>query len=287
MNAFGYFTYPDGYTDPYKIRLTLASPDNNGYPTTPSAFHDIVGSDTINLGTKTVDGFTYTVRDSGGSQTVTGRSSLKSKYTRIADANQVIDPATTNIIDTYVLLTSYENNFRTWAQYDGRSFTRPASPTISELNDLFKSLETKKSISDQIIYRPVKYKILFGNLANSELQARFTVTKTTNSSFSDTEIKQEVIRLIEQYFSIDNWDFGETFYFTELAAYIHNNMVGQVAQITIAPVDTQASTDALFEIISDSDELFLPALSTNDITVNKSVAYNPTTIAANTGVNIR
>jgi len=287
MNAFGYFTYPDGYTDPYKIRLTLASPDNNGYPTTPSAFHDIVGSDTINLGTKTVDGFTYTVRDSGGSQTVTGRSSLKSKYTRIADANQVIDPATTNIIDTYVLLTSYENNFRTWAQYDGRSFTRPASPTISELNDLFKSLETKKSISDQIIYRPVKYKILFGNLANSELQARFTVTKTTNSSFSDTEIKQEVIRLIEQYFSIDNWDFGETFYFTELAAYIHNNMVGQVAQITIAPVDTQASTDALFEIISDSDELFLPVLSTNDITVNKSVAYNPTTIAANTGVNIR
>ena len=287
MNAFGYFTYPDGYTDPYKIRLTLSSPDNDGYPIIPSAFHEIVGNDTIKLGSTTADGFTYTVRDDAGTQIVPGRQNLKSKYTRIADTNQVIDPATTNIIDTYVLLTSYENNFRTWAQYDGRSYTKPSAPTISELNDLFKTLETKKSISDQIIYRPVKYKMLFGNIASSELQARFTVTKTTNSSLSDTEIKQEVIRLIEEYFSIDNWDFGETFYFTELAAYIHNNTVGQVAQINIAPVDIQASTDALFEIISDSDELFLPVISTSDITVNRSVAFNPTTIAANTGVSIR
>jgi len=287
LNAFGYFTYPDGYTDPHKIRLTLASPSNDGFPLTPSAFNDIVDLDSIKLGTTTVDGFTYTVRSDSGTTSVPGRSGLNSKYTRIADTNQVIDPATTNIIDTYVLLTSYETAFRNWAQYDGRSFTKPAAPTISELNDLFSSLETKKAISDQVIYRPVKYKLLFGNIANSELQARFTVTKTTNSSFSDTEIKQEVIRLIEQYFSIDNWDFGETFYFTELAAYVHNNMVGQVAQISISPVDDQASSDALYEIISDSDELFLPVLTTSDITVNRSVAFNPTSIAANSGVNIR
>ncbi len=286
LNAFGYFTYSDGYTDPNKIRVTLASPDNDGYPTNPSAFHDIVGSDTINLGTVSDNGFKYTVRDINGSTTVVGRSGLSSKFTRVADLNQIIDPAKTNIIDTYVLLSSYEKQFRTWALYDGRGYTRPNAPTISQLNDLFSSLENKKSISDQIIYRPVKYKILFGNLASSELQAKFNVTKTTNSSLSDVEIKQQVITLIQQYFSIENWDFGETFYFTELAAFIHNQMVGQVAQITIESVDNQASPNALFEIFSDSDELFLPVISTSDINVNNTIVYNPTTIATNSGVSI-
>ncbi len=287
MNAFGYFTYPDGYTDPNKIRLTLSSPTNDGFPVNPSAFHDIVGDETITLNTKVVDGFTYTVHDASSGTTVTGRSGLSSKYTRIADVNQVIDPATTNIIDTYVLLTTYENSFRTWARFDGRGYTKPNPPTISSLNDLFKSLDNKKSISDQIIYRPVKYKILFGDLASSELQAKFNVTKTANCTLSDTEIKQEVIRLVNLYFSIDNWDFGDTFYFTELAAFIHNNTVGQVAQINIESVDNQAKPNALFEIISDSDELFLPVITTSNVNVSKSIVYNPTSIAANSGVNIK
>jgi hypothetical protein len=287
MNASGYFTYPDGYTDPNKIRLTLSSPTNDGFPVNPSAFHDIVGDETITLNTKVIDGFTYTVHDASSGTSVTGRSGLASKYTRIADVNQVIDPATTNIIDTYVLLSTYENSFRTWARYDGRGYTKPNPPTISSLNDLFKSLDNKKSISDQVIYRPVKYKILFGDLASSELQAKFNVTKTANCTLSDTEIKQEVIRLVNAYFGIDNWDFGETFYFTELAAFIHNNTVGQVAQINIESVDNQAKPNALFEIISDSDELFLPVITTSNITVSKSTVYNPTSIAANSGVNIK
>jgi len=185
------------------------------------------------------------------------------------------------------LLSTYENSFRTWARYDGRGYTKPNPPTISSLNDLFKSLDNKKSISDQVIYRPVKYKILFGDLASSELQAKFNVTKTANCTLSDTEIKQEVIRLVNQYFGIDNWDFGDTFYFTELAAFIHNNTVGQVAQINIESVDNQAKPNALFEIISDSDELFLPVITTGNITVSKSTVYNPTSIAANSGVNIK
>ena len=151
---------------------------------------------------------------------------------------------------------------------------------------MLKSLENKKSISDQIIYRPVKYKILFGDLASSELQAKFNVSRTSTATMSDTEVKQQVIKLITQYFAIDNWDFGETFYFTELAAFIHNNMIGQISQVTISPVSAQAETTELFEIISDSDELFLPVLTTGNITISNSVSNNATTIAANTGVSI-
>ena len=104
---------------------------------------------------------------------------------------------------------------------------------------------------------------------------------------SDTEIKQEIIRLIQSYFSIDNWDFGETFYFTELAAYVHNNMIGQVAQITISPVGQSTGATSLFEIQADSDEMFIPIITTSNIVVTDNILLNPTTIAANTGISIR
>lgn len=286
FNTVGYFVYSDGYTDPNKVRVSLADPDNDGFPNDPTAFTDIVNSSTLKL--KTVQSGTdqYQVPDANGTVEKVGRTALHSQYNRISDINQVIDPASTNIIDTYVLLRSYETSFRTWANYDGRSYTKPAAPTIGELSQMFASLNTKKAVSDQVIYRPVKFKILFGSLANSELQARFHVTRTTNATMSDNEIKQQVVTLINNYFNIDNWDFGETFYFTELATYIHNNMIGQVAQINIQPVDTQASTDALFEINNDSDEMFMPIIETSSIIVNDNVLINPTTIAANTGVSL-
>jgi len=288
FNTFGYFTYADGYTDPHKVRVTLADPDNDGFPNDPEAFLKVISQDTIKLGTVTEYGYKFEVQDNANGLTiVNGRGNLRSKYERIADINQVIDPATTNIIDTYVLLRSYDNLYRTWAQYDGRPQTKPNAPTVSELTELFETLEAKKSISDQVIYRPVKYKILFGDLASSELQARFNVVKTANSSMSDTEIKQQVIALITSYFNIDNWDFGDEFYFTEMAAYIHNNMIGQISQITIQPVKSDLETTELFEIYADSDELFLPVLDSSNITVTSTLILNPTTIAANSGVSIQ
>jgi hypothetical protein len=287
FNTFGYYTYTDGYTDPHKIRVTLADPDNDGYPDNPEAFKNVVGSETIKLGTTTENGYEFVVPDNtAGNTIVTGRDNLRTKYRRIADINQVIDPSTTNIIDTYVLLRSYDSAYRTWALYDGRSQTKPNPPTVSELGTLFESLESKKSISDQVVYRPVKYKILFGDLASSELQARFLVTKTANSTMSDTEIQSRVIVLINQYFSIDNWDFGEDFYFTELAAYIHNNMIGQISQITIQPVSNDLQTTDLFEISGDSDELFLPVVQTNNVVISNTTIANPTSLAANPGVSI-
>ena len=287
FNAFGYFVYPDGYTDPHKLRVTLADPDNDGFPNNPSAFKDITANGVTKLGDIVENGHTFTVWDPNGTSIVEGRANLHCKFTRVADLNQVIDPSSTNIIDTFVLLNSYETAFKNWALFDGRSYTKPNAPTINELKNMFSDLESKKSISDQIVYRPVKFKLLFGDLASSELQARFNVTKTSNATMSDTEIKQQVIKLISKYFNIDNWDFGETFYFTELAAYIHNNMIGQIAQITISPVNDITNSSSLFEINADSDEMFMPVVTTSNIVVTENVVLNPTTVAANTGVNIR
>tara|TARA_R110000868_G_scaffold115478_3_gene308346 strand:- start:23183 stop:26713 length:3531 start_codon:yes stop_codon:yes gene_type:complete len=278
FNSFGYFTYTDGYTDPHKLRVTLSDPDNDGFPNIPSAFHDITSSETINLGTVTETGYNYVVHDpSGIVSSVAGRANLHMKYNRVADLNQVIDPSSSNIIDTMVLLRSYETAFNTWALYDGREYSKPSAPTVSELSTMFSTLDNKKSISDQIVYRPVKFKILFGELASSELQATFRVVKTSNATMSDTEIKQQIVRLITEYFSIDNWDFGETFHFTEMAAYIHTKLIGQLSQITIYPSNaTQKSTTSLFEIPAESDEMFLPVLTTSNILIVSSINSNST-----------
>jgi len=284
-NVFGYITYSDGYTDNRKVRVTLDDPDNDGFPNNPEAFQKIVGTRTIKLGIAKDDGGNDVgVLDPNGTTVVSGRSDLNTMYSRVADINQVIDPAQTNIVDTFVLLSSYDSSFRAWAKNDGTIANKPTAPTVAELGTMFQSLEEKKSISDQIIYRPVKYKILFGDLASSELQAKFNVTKTINSSMSDNEIKQKVVNLIETYFNINNWDFGEEFYFTEMAAYIHNNLVGQISSITIQPVSTNLETTDLFEITSDSDELFLPILTTSNIVCTQPQNVNQTTQQANTGV---
>ena len=52
---------------------------------------------------------------------------------------------------------------------------------------------------------------------------------------TDNDIKARVIRAINQFFSIDNWDFGDTFYFTELSTYIMNQLMPYVNLVLIVP----------------------------------------------------
>ena len=64
-----------------------------------------------------------------------------------------------------------------------------------------------------------------------------------------------------------------------MAAYIHNNLIGQISQITIQPVGNDTNNTELFEISASGDELFLPIVKSNNIVVNNTVAVNSTTIA--------
>jgi hypothetical protein len=63
-------------------------------------------------------------------------------------------------------------------------------------------------------------------------------------------------------------------------------MIGEISQITINPVSSIENNTALFEITSDSDELFLPILASSNIVVTKTLAGNSTTISQNTGTNV-
>ena len=179
-----------------------------------------------------------------------------------------------NIIDIFTLTRDYNNTFKTWLSESRVLSTKPSPPTIDELNRQFNQssvVDKKKAMSDTIIYRPVKYKVLFGSAADPEMRSRFNVIKVPGNNLTDTDIKAKVIAAINDFFDIGLWDFGETFYFTELAAYVHNELMGVISSFVIVPESSISVFGSLFQITPLTDELFIPDATVKDIDIVTSI----------------
>ena len=195
-----------------------------------------------------------------------GRSNIKFQYTHNAGYNSRIDPSASNIIDVYILTKSYDIYMRQWIS--GSIATKPLPPSSDELyNTVAPSLNLIKSISDEIIYHPVTYKILFGASAAPEVQATFKITKTPGQVISDNDIKSKVIVAINTFFALDNWDFGDTFYFTELSTYVCNQVAPYISNFVIVPKHSELNFGGLFEIKSLSNQILLSSATVSDIEV--------------------
>ena len=195
-----------------------------------------------------------------------GRDNLKFQYTHSADYESRIDPGVSNIIDIYVLTKNYDTQYRQWL--NGAAISEPLPPSSDELyNTIAPSLNLIKSISDEIIYHPVSYRILFGATANTNLQAIFKITKNANSVVSDNDIKARTITAVNQFFSLDNWDFGDTFYFSELSTYIMTQLAPDVTNFIIVPRESGVYFGGLFEIKCPSNQLFINGATVDDIEI--------------------
>ncbi len=201
-----------------------------------------------------------------------GRSSLTFQYKHHAGQETRIDPSVSNIVDVYLLERSYDNLFRIWLQDGG---TKPSASTSDQLRINYSgTLNPLKSLSDQIIYHPVKYKILFGSNADEELQATFKVVKNTKTNVTDAVIKTRVISAINEFFALDNWDFGDSFYYTELAAYVHNQLAPDLLTAVIVPNQTGQTFGSLFQINSAADEIFISGATVDDVSIITALGAN-------------
>jgi len=201
-----------------------------------------------------------------------GRSSISFQYKHHAGQETRIDPSVSNIVDVYMLERSYDDLFRVWLQEGG---TEPTPSTTDQLRISYSGfLNPKKSLSDQIIYHPVKYKILFGSNANEQLQATFKVVKNTKTNVTDAIIKTRVIQAVNEFFALDNWDFGDTFYFTELAAYVHQQLAPDLLTVVIVPNQSGQSFGSLFQVECASDEIFISGATVNDVTTITALGAN-------------
>jgi len=201
-----------------------------------------------------------------------GRSSISFQYKHNAGQETRIDPSVSNIVDIYLLERTYDNLFRIWSQDGG---VKPTTSTSDQLRINYSGiLNPLKSLSDQIIYHPVKYKILFGTNADEQLQATFKVVKNTKTNVTDAVIKTRVIAAINEFFALDNWDFGDTFYFTELAAYVHNQLAPDLLTAVIVPNQSGQTFGSLFQINSAADEIFISGATVDDVTIITALGAN-------------
>jgi hypothetical protein len=150
---------------------------------------------------------------------------------------------------------------------------QPEIPTTDQLRiEYGKPLEKVKSISDEIIYHPAKYKILFGSKATEDLQSRFKIVKNKNSVIDNNDLKVRVIQAINEFFDINNWEFGDRFYLSELITYITIQVAPDISNIVMVPKKKKQNIISLYEIQSRPDELFISGAVVDDIEIVESIS---------------
>jgi hypothetical protein len=200
-----------------------------------------------------------------------GRNNLSFLWVHYAPTDQRINPAVTNVIDMYVLTTSYDTSLRNWIATNGSLQTLPVPETSAQLAAKFSNLEQYAMMTDQMVWHPVSYVLLFGSQAAAELQADFVVVPVPGTTFTNNQIQSLVIQYINQYFSLRSWDFGDSFFFTEMAAYIHQNLATIVGSIVMRPVSSQAVFGDLFEIQVGPDQIPISCATVNNIQIVQSL----------------
>lgn len=214
----------------------------------------------------------------------TGRQSLYYQYRHNSPLTNRIDPGTTNIIDLYVVTQAYYTAYQNWIRDTTNTVPEPEVPTIDELSTAYQGLQDYKMLSDNIILNSVRFKPLFGEKAESNLQATIKVIRASNSTASTSEIKSSVVAAMNDYFSIDKWNFGDTFYFSELAAYLHRELGTIISSVVLVPLNTQKYFGDLYEIRSAPNEIFVNGATINNIDVIEALTSTNLRTAPGSGV---
>ena len=214
----------------------------------------------------------------------TGRQALYFQYRHNSPLTNRIDPGSTNIIDLYVVTLSYYTAYQNWLRDTTGTVTQPAVPTIDELSTEYQGLQDYKMLSDNMIVNSVVFKPLFGLKAAQELRATIKVIRAQNSVASTSEIKSAVLAEMNNYFSIDKWNFGDIFYFSELAAYLHRQLGTIISSVVLVPLDQQKSFGDLYEIRSAPNEIFANGATINNIDVIEALTSTNLRTAPGSGV---
>lgn len=251
------------------------------------AYNDIPGNNIANqnfyiIAAKT-DGTTY-VTSALGFKAQIGRQNLYYQYRHNSPLTSRIDPSSTNIIDMYIVTLAYYTAYQNWIQDTTGAVAQPTPPTIDQLSTAYQNLQNYKMISDNMIFNSVSFKPLFGSKADESLRATIKVIPAPNTTASPSEIRNLVLATMNSYFSIDKWDFGATFYFSELAAYIHSQIGTVVSSVVLVPLNPQKSFGDLYEIRSAPNEIFVNGATVQNIEVISALTSTNLQTAPGSGV---
>jgi len=198
-----------------------------------------------------------------------GRSELDFLWQHFTPHDNLIDPSVSNIIDIYVLTRGYYTNMLNYIR--GVVDIAPYPPSSLDLRNSYRDLLTSKMISDSVVMHSGKLKLVFGNMAEPELRASFKIVKRKESKLTNDQIKIKAIDIIDEYFRIENWDFGQTFYATELISVIHKTLPLDIDSVVIVPTFPVNYFGSLFVIEAGEDEILHAAVTVSDIQIVESL----------------
>lgn len=196
-----------------------------------------------------------------------GRQGLSYQYRHNSNNTARIDPVTTNIIDLYVVTQSYYTAYQNYIVDTTNTIPEPTRPTISELQQEYGEVQNYKMLSDAVILNSVVFKPLFGPKADPALRSTVKVIKAPLVNASDSEIRSAVLSAMNDYFNVNFWNFGDTFYFSELTAYLHASVGELISSVVLVPNDPTMSFGDLYEIKCMPYEIFVNAATANDVVV--------------------
>jgi hypothetical protein len=194
-----------------------------------------------------------------------GDKGLDFMWQHFAPYTNIIDPSVTNIHDAYVLTRGYYDSVISYLR--GLSTIAPTAPTPLDLRNAYAYLLKNKMLSDTVVLHPGKLRLLFGTLAEPQLRAKFKVVPSPTASLTNERIKEELLNVVNTYFEIKNWDFGETFYATELIALIHQRLPSDIASVVLVPIYSTNSFGDLFTVTCGFDEILQSAAQLTDIEI--------------------
>lgn len=206
-----------------------------------------------------------------------GRESVNFLWLHRTPRYHLVDPAASNIIDTYIIARGYYYSIKNWL--NGRSDVQPIAPTPFQLRQDYNYMLDNKMISDTVVLHPGKIKVILGSKAKPELQAYIKVVRSRNRTLTNNQVKTAIVDAVEEFFNIEKWEFGETFFFSELAAFIHTKLPVDLDSIVIVPrFQTQIYGD-LQQILCTEDEIIQPSITTDDIEIVETLS--PTVLKQN------
>ena len=198
-----------------------------------------------------------------------GREGLNFAWFHRTPRYHLIDPAASNIIDTYMITRGYARNIKLWL--NGQLSEKPEAPTPYQLRSDYQELLENKMISDTVILHPGKIKVILGPKANTELQGKIKVIRSADRSLSNNQIKTTIVNVVREYFDITKWEFGETFYFSELSATIHAALPAALDAVVLVPTLNTNQFGDLYQVFCKEDEILQVDFSVDQVEIVESL----------------
>ena len=95
----------------------------------------------------------------------------------------------------------------------------------------------------------------------------FKAVQSPTSTLSTNNLTSRILNTINNFFALENWEFGQSFYFSELVTYVMNVMTPDITNFIIVPLSSNNGFGSLYEVACQSNEIFINGAKAENIQV--------------------